>query len=354
LKFIDSIEILIRGGHGGSGAVSFHRAKYVPKGGPDGGDGGHGGSVKFLATNRVSTLGKFRSKKSYAARPGEAGQKRNRSGADGADLTLQVPVGTVITDADTGEVIADLNLPDSEVVAAQGGRGGQGNARFANSINQAPEYAQPGLPGEEKRIQLNLKLIADAGLVGLPNAGKSTLLSKVTANQAKIGAYAFTTLNPNLGVLENNEERRILMADIPGIIEGASKGAGLGLSFLRHIERVRVIIYILDLTSVDPAADLRMLRMELKHYNPELTERPGFIILNKLDEIDYDEKFASELAQALKEEMQGLAEDIVFISAKEQAGLQEFKDKLFACFPEITQAERMLSINANEISESAE
>ncbi|HBS05745.1 MAG TPA: GTPase ObgE [Leptospiraceae bacterium] len=353
MKFIDSIEILIRGGHGGSGAVSFHRAKYVPKGGPDGGDGGHGGSVKFLATNRVSTLGKFRSKKVYGARPGEAGQKRNRSGADGEHLVLQVPVGTVITDADTEEIIADLNLPESTVIAAQGGRGGQGNARFANSINQAPEYAQPGMPGEEKRILLNLKLIADAGLVGLPNAGKSTLLSKVTANQAKIGAYAFTTLNPNLGVLEN-EDRRILMADIPGIIEGASKGAGLGLSFLRHIERVRVIIYILDLTSVDPAADLRMLRMELKHYNPELTERPGFIILNKLDEIDYDEQFASELAQALKEEMKGLAEDIVFISAKEEAGLNEFKQKLFACFPETTQAERMISLNAPESVESPE
>tara|TARA_B100001939_G_C16947637_1_gene621115 strand:+ start:27291 stop:28352 length:1062 start_codon:yes stop_codon:yes gene_type:complete len=353
LKFIDSIEILVRGGHGGAGAVSFHRAKYVPKGGPDGGDGGHGGSVQFLATNRVSTLGKFRSKKVYGARPGEAGQKRNRSGADGEHLVLQVPVGTVITDADTEEIIADLNLPESTVIAAQGGRGGQGNARFANSINQAPEYAQPGMPGEEKRILLNLKLIADAGLVGLPNAGKSTLLSKVTANQAKIGAYAFTTLNPNLGVLEN-EDRRILMADIPGIIEGASKGAGLGLSFLRHIERVRVIIYILDLTSVDPAADLRMLRMELKHYNPELTERPGFIILNKLDEIDYDEQFASELAQALKEEMKGLAEDIVFISAKEEAGLNEFKQKLFACFPETTQAERMISLNAPESVESPE
>ncbi len=353
MKFIDSIEILVRGGHGGAGAVSFHRAKYVPKGGPDGGDGGHGGSVQFLATNRVSTLGKFRSKKVYGARPGEAGQKRNRSGADGEHLILQVPVGTVITDADTEEIIADLNLPESTVIAAQGGRGGQGNARFANSINQAPEYAQPGMPGEEKRILLNLKLIADAGLVGLPNAGKSTLLSKVTANQAKIGAYAFTTLNPNLGVLEN-EDRRILMADIPGIIEGASKGAGLGLSFLRHIERVRVIIYILDLTSVDPAADLRMLRMELKHYNPELTERPGFIILNKLDEIDYDEQFASELAQALKEEMKGLAEDIVFISAKEEAGLSEFKQKLFACFPETTQAERMISLNAPESVESSE
>ncbi|MBI39820.1 MAG: GTPase ObgE [Leptospiraceae bacterium] len=353
MKFIDSIEILIRGGHGGPGAVSFHRAKYVPKGGPDGGDGGHGGSVQFLATNRVSTLGKFRSKKVYAARPGDAGQKRNRSGSDGEHLVLQVPVGTVITDAETEEVIADLNLPESTVIAAHGGRGGQGNARFANSINQAPEYAQPGMPGEEKRIQLNLKLIADAGLVGLPNAGKSTLLSKVTANEAKVGAYAFTTLNPNLGVLEN-EDRRILMADIPGIIEGASKGAGLGLSFLRHIERVRVIIYILDLTSVDPAADLRMLRMELKHYNPELTERPGFIILNKLDEIDYDEQFASELAQALKDEMKGLAEDIVFISAKEEAGLQEFQQRLFACFPDITQAERMISLNAPESVESSE
>ena len=188
MKFIDSIEILIRGGHGGAGAVSFHRAKYVPKGGPDGGDGGHGGSVQFIATNRVSTLGKYRSKKVYSARPGQAGQKRNRSGSDGEHLTLQVPVGTVVTDADTDEIIADLNLPESSVIAARGGLGGQGNARFANSINQAPEYAQPGLPGEEKRIQLNLKLIADAGLVGLPNAGKSTLLSKVTANQAKVGA----------------------------------------------------------------------------------------------------------------------------------------------------------------------
>ncbi|MCB1171144.1 MAG: GTPase ObgE [Leptospiraceae bacterium] len=354
MKFIDSIEILIRGGHGGAGAVSFHRAKYVPRGGPDGGDGGHGGSITFLATNRVSTLGKFRNRKVYAARPGEAGQGRNRSGADGETLILQVPVGTVITDADTGEIIADLNLPESTAAAARGGKGGLGNARFSTSTNQAPEYAQPGLPGEEKRIQLNLKLIADAGLVGLPNAGKSTLLSKVTANQAKIGAYAFTTLNPNLGVLENEQHRRILMADIPGIIEGASKGAGLGLSFLRHIERVRVIIYILDLTSVDPAADLRMLRMELKHYNPELIERPGFIILNKMDEIDYDEEFARELAAALKEEMQGLAEEIVFISAKEGSGLQDFTEKLFACFPDTTQAERMIAVNAPEIPESTE
>ena len=353
MKFIDSIEILIRGGHGGAGSVSFHRAKYVPKGGPDGGDGGRGGSVQFLATNRVSTLGKFRNRKVYAAPSGEAGQARNRSGADAKDLILQVPVGTIITDLDSGETVADLNLPDATVIAAEGGLGGQGNARFANSINQAPEYAQPGMPGQERRIQLNLKLIADAGLVGLPNAGKSTLLSKVTANEAKIGDYAFTTLNPNLGVLEKGE-RRILLADIPGIIAGASKGAGLGLSFLRHIERVKVIIYILDLTSVDPAADLRMLRMELAHYNPDLPERPGFIILNKMDEIDYDEDFATELAEALKKEMKGLASDIVFLSAKEGAGLEEFIEKIFSCFPTTTQAEKMLAIHAPTIPESTE
>lgn len=343
MKFVDQIQVIVRAGHGGPGCVSFHREKYVEKGGPDGGDGGRGGNVYAEASNRVSTLGRFRTKNLYAARNGQPGMGRNRTGPDAEDLRLLVPVGTIIEDFETEETIADLNQPGKRVLLATGGIGGKGNAHFATSVNQTPGYAQPGMPGEERTVSLNLKLIADAGLVGLPNAGKSTLLSVVTANRPEIADYPFTTLEPNLGVIERSDSRRILLADIPGIIEGASKGAGLGLSFLRHIERVRAIIYVLDLTSVDPAAELGMLRLELAEYSKELLKRPSFILLNKMDEIEYDDSYAEELAQRIRALPEWKFEpSILFISARERKGLDLFLEKLFAIFPEQTAAERML------------
>jgi len=251
-KFTDTIEIKIKAGHGGAGSVSFRREKYVPKGGPDGGDGGKGGNVHILANRSYTNLSHLFKDRIYAGENGHTGEGRNKNGADGVDLILKVPVGTEVCDADTGEKICDLVEEDIPVLLATGGFGGKGNVFYKTSTNQSPKYAQHGIPGEEKRISLNLKLIADVGLVGLPNAGKSTLLSKLTNARPKIADYPFTTLIPNLGVVNCEDGGHYKIADIPGIIEGAHLGHGLGLSFLQHIERVKVIIYMIEVTSEDP------------------------------------------------------------------------------------------------------
>lgn len=282
-KFTDVIKIKIRAGHGGPGAVSFRREKYIPKGGPDGGDGGKGGDVYVMADRRYYNLSHFFQDRVYSAKNGTSGMGDNRHGADGEDFIIKVPPGTVVFNADTNELIADMIDENIPYKIASGGIGGKGNAFFKTSTHQTPRFAQEGMPGEELDILLNLKLIADIGLVGLPNAGKSTLLAAITNANPKIADYPFTTLIPNLGVIEYDDGVVYTMADIPGIIEGAHMGHGLGLSFLQHIERVKCIFYIIDSSGDDLVYNLELLKNELMTYNPELLNRESRVILSKID-----------------------------------------------------------------------
>lgn len=284
--FVDYAKIYVKGGDGGNGIVAFRREKYVPMGGPSGGDGGRGGNVIFVADEGLKTLMDFRYKKHFKAGRGEHGQGKNMHGRSGEDLIVKVPVGTVIKDDATGEVIADLTQHGQEVIVARGGRGGRGNARFVNSVNRAPTFAENGEPGEERWIRLELKLLADVGLVGFPNAGKSTLISRISAARPKIADYPFTTLVPNLGVVKTKSHDTFVVADIPGLIENAAEGAGLGHDFLRHIERTKVLLFLLDTAQTegrDVLQDYEILRNELRKYNPELLKRPYLIVANKMD-----------------------------------------------------------------------
>ena len=281
--FLDQATIHVRAGDGGAGAVAWRRETFVPHGGPAGGDGGKGGDVILHADPQLSTLLDYRYRQNYRAENGQNGQSSNCTGRGGDDLTLRVPPGTVIRDADTGEVLGELLEPGDQVVVAQGGRGGWGNARFATSTNQAPRRADSGLPGEERRIELELKLIADVGLVGEPNAGKSTLLATTSRATPKIADYPFTTLAPNLGVVEVGDSRSFVMADIPGIIEGAHEGKGLGFQFLRHIERTRTLAFLIPADALDPQADYERLRTEIASYSEELAAKPHCVVLSKAD-----------------------------------------------------------------------
>ena len=284
---IDLARITCRSGKGGAGCISFRREKYVPKGGPDGGDGGRGGDVWLEADAHVRTLLDCRERPRYNAGHGGAGQGSTKTGADGDDLVVHVPAGTVVKAAETGEVLADLVHAGERFRVVKGGRGGRGNARFATPTHQAPRRADPGEPGEERVLELELKLIADVGFVGLPNAGKSTLLARVTRARPRIGPYAFTTLEPNLGIVELDEERQFVAADLPGLIEGAHEGIGLGHEFLRHIERCKVLVLLLDMAGADgraPWDDYKNLLSELELYDPGLLERPRLVVANKMDE----------------------------------------------------------------------
>ena len=288
IMFADRATIIIKSGKGGNGHVSFRREKYVPNGGPDGGDGGRGGDVIFVVDEGLNTLTDFRHRRKFAAENGEEGGKKKCHGKDGADLILKVPAGTVIKDAESDKVIADMSGDNKRQVILKGGRGGQGNSHYATATMQAPKYAQPGGEGIEIEVKLELKVIADVGLVGFPNVGKSTLLSRVTNAQPKIANYHFTTLNPNLGVVDLPGGKGFVIADIPGLIEGASEGVGLGHEFLRHIERTKVIIHMVDAASVegrDPIADIKAINAELEAYNPDLLNRPQVIAANKIDAI---------------------------------------------------------------------
>lgn len=285
MDFIDESKIYVQAGNGGNGCCSFRREKYVPKGGPDGGDGGKGGDVIVRASSRVHTLLDQRYHPHYKAERGQHGKGKNCTGRSGSDLFITVPVGTVVRDAQTGEIVSDLVEEDQAAVIARGGAGGRGNARFATPTVQAPRYCEPGKPGEARDFVLELKLMADVGLVGFPNSGKSTLISRVSSARPKIADYPFTTLTPNLGMVRW-KDRDFVMADIPGIIEGAHQGVGLGLRFLRHIERTRVILYIIDLspdTGRDPREEFTVLRKELQAYSPELVQREQLVVLNKSD-----------------------------------------------------------------------
>jgi len=281
--FIDRATIRVKAGNGGSGCVSFRREKYRPKGGPDGGDGGDGGNVILRADPKLSTLLDFKYHPNYHAQNAEHGKGKNQHGKSGKDLTVKVPLGTVIKDKSMGTILGDLVQPDQKIVVAQGGRGGRGNAHFVSSTNQAPRHWQPGEFGEEMELELELKLIADVGLVGLPNAGKSTLLSKLSAAKPKIAEYPFTTLTPNLGIVKYKDAGSFVLADIPGLIEGAHLGKGLGIEFLRHIERTKVLVFLLDCTAENLQQDYHILKEELRQYNPGLLEQPQIVVLTKID-----------------------------------------------------------------------
>lgn len=287
MQFIDEVEICVRSGRGGDGCVSFRREKYIAKGGPDGGDGGDGGSV-FLATDpQLSTLAEFIGRHHWTAQPGRPGQGKDCSGRKGDDIVVGVPPGTLVFDRDTGALLRDMVEPGIRVCVAPGGRGGRGNARFASPTHQTPREFEPGRAGVERWLRLELKLLADVGIVGLPNAGKSTLLSRVSQARPRIADYPFTTLTPNLGIVQLSGYRRFTMADVPGLIEGAHEGVGLGDAFLRHIERTRVILHLIDLYPPDgqppPADAYRLIRRELEKYSPKLAERAELVVANKLD-----------------------------------------------------------------------
>ena len=284
--FIDQARIFVKAGDGGTGHCSFRREKFAEFGGPNGGDGGDGGDVVFLASNRVSTLLDLRYQKHYEATSGEKGMKRNCHGSTGPDIVISVPVGTLVKAEDTGDIIADLIEEGQTAIVARGGKGGKGNARFATSINRAPRQFEPGTPGEERWLILELKLLADVGLVGFPNAGKSTLISAISSAHPEIASYPFTTLRPHLGVVEWMEHSSFVVADIPGLIEGAHEGKGLGIQFLRHIQRTAFLLYLIDVSewmTEDPIVTVETLRNELQAFDPELLERPFALVATKID-----------------------------------------------------------------------
>lgn len=333
--FADRAKIYVRSGKGGDGHVSFRREKYVPNGGPDGGDGGRGGDVIFVVDEGLNTLTDFRHVRKYKAMDGKDGGKRNCRGKDGEDIILRVPAGTVIREAESGKVIADMSGDNTRYVLLRGGKGGNGNQHYATSTMQAPKYAQPGQEGQELWVMLELKVIADVGLVGFPNVGKSTLLSHVSNARPKIANYHFTTLDPHLGVVDLEDGAGFVMADIPGLIEGASEGVGLGYDFLRHIERTKVLIHVVDAASTegrDPVEDIRAINKELKAYNPELEHRPQVIAANKIDAIyEGDENPVERIQKTFEPE--GIK--VYPISAVTGTGIKELLYGVFKLLKEV-------------------
>jgi GTPase len=319
--FVDEIDIFVKGGDGGAGCISFRREKYVPRGGPDGGDGGDGGNVWFEADPALNTLLDFHYKRHYQAGRGVHGKGANRHGAKGSDLVLRLPVGTVVTDRDTGELLGDLASPAERLLAVAGERGGRGNARFATSTNRAPRQADLGRVAEGRWLHLELKLLADVGVVGFPNAGKSTLVSRVSAATPKIADYPFTTLSPSLGIVRVDDERTFVIADLPGLIPGAAEGKGLGHQFLRHTERTRLLLHVLDLdpqTGRDPLEDFEVINDELRRYSVELADRPQIVVANKADLPD-----AAERRRRVEEFCARRRLPLFVISAATGAGLRE-------------------------------
>ncbi len=324
-NFVDYVKIHVASGNGGKGSVHLHREKYITKGGPDGGDGGRGGHVIARGNKNLWTLVGFKFKKHFKAGHGEHGSKNRSSGADGTDVYMDVPLGTLIRDIETNKILFEITEDGQEIVLLKGGMGGRGNWHFKSATNQTPRYAQPGVPGEEQRFTLELKILADVGLVGFPNAGKSTLLSVLTSAKPKIADYEFTTLKPNLGIVEYRDFRSFVMADIPGIIEGAAEGKGLGHYFLRHIERNSILLFLIPADSKDIAKEYDILLNELKRYNPELLDKARLIAISKSDMLD------AELKAELKAELDLNLPSVTytFISSVAQEGLQELKDILW-------------------------
>jgi GTP-binding protein len=323
MGFVDDVKIYCSSGKGGKGSTHFRRAKYIPKGGPDGGDGGRGGHVFLKGTRHLWTLLHLKYERHIIATPGEGGSAKGCTGKDGTDVYIEVPCGTVVYDAGSGEFICDVTEDEQVVRLLKGGKGGWGNTHFKTSTNQAPRYAQPGEPCEERTIILQLKLLADVGLVGFPNAGKSTLLSVITAAKPKIADYPFTTLEPNLGMVRHRDNQSFIMADIPGIIEGASEGRGLGLRFLKHIERNSLLLFMIPADTGDIRKEYEILSAELEKYNPDLAEKSRVLAITKSDLLD--EELKSALAQHIPEQIPH-----VFISSVAHWGLDELKDILWA------------------------
>jgi GTPase len=316
--FTDQVEIYVKSGKGGDGMVHFHREKFIPRGGPDGGDGGKGGDVIFEVKSTLNTLSSFRQNQKFKAEEGIKGGPSQMTGRNGKDLVIYVPPGTVLFDADTNELIGDLTTPGQKLTVLKGGRGGRGNQHFATSRNQVPHTAEKGEPAQEKHLKLELKLIADIGLIGVPNAGKSTLLSVLTNAKPKIAPYPFTTLEPNLGVAEIDVNTTVVLADIPGLIEGASQGAGLGHDFLRHVQRTRVLIHLLDGLSEDPVADYSQINSELALFDPNLAKKPQIVALNKIDQPEVQERLGE-----LQKKFRKLGLDLTTVSALARTNTRE-------------------------------
>ena len=319
--FIDRVKIRVRAGSGGNGVTAFRREKFVPRGGPSGGDGGRGGDVWLEATSSLNTLLHLRYNPEHTAERGRHGEGSNRSGREGEDVVVQVPVGTQVFDAETGDLYFDFTEEGQRWLAAKGGRGGFGNSHFTSSTNRAPRYHQEGSPGEEREFQLELKLLADVGLVGFPNAGKSTLISTISAARPKIADYPFTTLEPHLGVVDLGDFKTFVVADIPGLIEGAHKGAGLGDRFLRHVERTKLLLHLVDVSSAsgrDPVADYETINRELAAYDERLAERPQIVVATKIDALDEPERL-----EALRERAESDGREFHAISSVAQRGVRE-------------------------------
>jgi len=319
MMFIDYVEIEVAAGRGGHGCISFHTEKYVPKGGPDGGDGGKGGDIVAVADTNLSTLLDYRYRKHYKADNGQPGSGNNRTGKSADDIILRLPLGTVLTNKDTGQVIADLDTEESRVVIARGGKGGHGNAFYKSPTKQTPRKAQDGFPGESFTLAMELKLLADVGLVGVPNAGKSTILAAVSAARPKIAEYPFTTLTPNLGIVKLREFKSCVMADIPGLIEGASQGKGLGHQFLKHIQRTRVLVYVVDINEIDILEVREKLEAELGEFDDSLLKRPSIVAVTKIDTVT-----ESDVTALSKE----LPPDYIFISAVARQGLEKLLQRI--------------------------
>ena len=340
MKFVDEARITVEAGKGGSGCLSFRREKFIPRGGPDGGDGGDGGSVYFQASINLNTLIDFRYTRHYKAQNGQGGMGGNCTGKKGDDLIILVPVGTMVYDTDTGELLADIHVPDEPVLIAQGGFHGLGNTRYKSSVNRAPRQTTPGTPGESRNLRLELRVLADVGLLGLPNAGKSTLIRAVSSSKAKVADYPFTTLHPGLGVVSVATHKSFVMADIPGLIEGAATGAGLGHRFLKHLSRTCVLLHVVDIAPLDgsdPVANAKAIINELAEYSTELVSKPRWLVLNKIDMIpDLNEREAR-----IQEIIHGLAwtGKVMAISAIQQQGTQALCYALMQLIDEMKEPE---------------
>jgi len=324
-NFVDYVKIHITSGKGGQGSAHLRREKYIPKGGPDGGDGGRGGHIILKANKNMWTLLHLKHKRHYKSEQGGAGSKSTSTGADGPDIYIDVPLGTVVRDTETQDIILEILEDGQELIIAEGGRGGRGNAHFKSSTNQTPRYAQPGMDGVETNMTLEMKVLADVGLVGFPNAGKSTLLSVITAAKPKIANYEFTTLKPNLGIVDYRNHQTFVMADIPGIIEGAAEGKGLGHYFLRHIERNSTLLFLIPADADDIKKQYEILLDELRRYNPEMLDKDRLVAISKSDMLD--DELKAEMKELLDKELEGIP--YLFFSSMAQQGLMELKDKLW-------------------------